>query len=346
MMENEIDEPTPLLMLTDECLLDIFQLLEFKDCVRFANTCIRLRNIARLNKFKKINVYTATCNFGFDSKNMVSKDEFIKIMSLIGEHVLSIHVFDGLNDVFEIIGDNCQNLKSLKVSSRIWVKPIHLRNFHNLKELNLNAMFHDNFKFLPDIENNIIDLDLSEVLPNFKCEKQREGFLELLDRLPKLKSLNLGYVNNMYYLHSREFLFRINGIISFSFASRFNYNYLLKKLLNLNLVKLSFQMELNANSFDIIQQFQNLEVLVMVQSRQMQEMQFPETAVFPPYLKHVKIDNIFISWNKLSSIVEKAKYLEVIDLGSKGRILFDHHKCKFSYQNNMLQNHVKLLYFS
>lgn len=343
-MEHETEETPPLLMLNDKCLLDIFQHLEFIDCVNLADTCIRLRNVVNLNKFKNIYVYTATCEFGFDSRNMVSKDEFIKIMSLIGKHIQTIHIFDGLNDVFEIIGDNCKNLKILEVSSRICQKPIQLHNFNNLKELKLTAPFDDNFKFLPDFENNIINLDLSKVTLDFTCGKQRSCFFELLARLPKLKSLNLGRVDNFYYLHSREFMLRIKDTISFSFYTKNNYNLLLKKLLNLNLVRLSFEMEINATSFDIIQKFKNLKVLFMVHKREMEEMEFPETAVLPPKVKYVKIDNIFISWSKLSSIIEKAKYLKVIDLGTYGCIFFNNEKCKLCYQ--ILCSHVTLVHFS
>lgn len=100
----------------------------------------------------------------------------------------------------------------------------------------------------------------------------------------------------------------------------------LPKIISLRLeVKMDQRLRLNAECFDLITSFGHLEVLSLVGYTV--DSCVLETVVFPLMLRKIKIYTPALSFNILSSIVQRLEFLEEIDLG-RSRMFWYNGKCK------------------
>lgn len=331
-MEPLTEKPT-LLILNDHCLLKVFQFLQLNDFVNLHNTCHRLRDICTsvcALKYKKIVVDTGV--YGNNSRNKISKECFSKVLSVIGQHVLSVEIYYANPFILETIRDKCNNLNSLQL--RMCEESLELQHFRNLKELIMSTGSNRVRMSINELKNFVAN---NPDLESLKCSKcYQMDFMELTKMLPKLKSLRLPFMVSGTFHRHREFqhLLHLDGLTKLSFESAKNCNQLLLVLAKrLNLVELELTMDFDADSFGIIKMFRNLEVLLMRHWYvNFEEAWFSDATVFPPNLKRIKAKSIDISCGVFISIVKQLKFLDSFDLGF-GEIYWDHDKCKIVYQN-------------
>lgn len=322
------DRKSSLLMLTDHCLINVFELLELVDFINLAKTSTRMQKIAynysipNSLRNKPIVVTLMRDRYGHGCCN-ISKNELTGIFSIIGRHVSSIKVNDGDTHILETIRDTCYNLSSIELYD--CEDPLQL-DLQNLKELKLRGImglsaedFRNCFTNNPGIES----LEYDSIFSN--------DLIELLHMLPRLYSLRLGDVTVSLSLITN--LCQLDGITKFSFRSSSNcnsVNILLEELARKwDLLELEFNTEGNARTFDIINKFQNLEVL----SVGLINRRFPRVDVYPSNLKCFECDGIRISCNGFLAIVKQLQFLEEFDVG-RGCIFSNLNKCKLIYQND------------
>lgn len=300
-----------LLMLNDDCLIKIFEFLDLFDLTNLSKTCCRLREIANFIVPKNINLDVTLMRdrYGHGSCNP-SMEQFASILSMISENVKSIKVHDGNLDILKIIRDNSKNLSSLELYD--CDEPIQL-SFHLLKELKLHGIMDimdwsaNKFKKCFASNPNIEYLEYDSF-----CTENLTGVLNML---PKLHTLTLGQLPMSFQI--RNHLLGLNGITKFSFRNRENCNRLLLDLAHYwNLVELEIDIDLNAETFDVIKLFRNLKCLtVKVKNRWL-----PVVKAYPPGLRRLKLDGGKIVWKTLLSIVRQLKFLKEFDVGD-GHIL-------------------------
>lgn len=133
---------------------------------------------------------------------MRSNEDFAAIMSMIGEHVLSIRVDRPDPFIIDAIKDVCINVRSME----LWLsyeEPLQLPQFPNLKELKILFEVPVSTKELKSYLANNKQLECLEYFGWYD-----KDFFEVLDILPKLNSLELSNLQNVDYEH----LFRYDGI--------------------------------------------------------------------------------------------------------------------------------------
>lgn len=342
-----------LLTLNDDCLMAIYQFLNLRDLSNIAHICSRLQSISAYvcaRKFKEIylnvkrvpydDIYPNEifCEYDNDNEdcddygsfNMIAEREFFNIWSLIGEHILKVSVNRGHLSVLESVRENCKNLKSLELCG--YKGKLELQDFRHLNELKVVGSTKLTIRQLkkcfsrnPNIEgleyDNWSNINLLD-------------FIELLNKLPKLKVLRLGFLPGTINLN-QEFrnLLHLHGLIKFSFLTSGNCNQLLIKLAEkLNLVELKFQADFDAHTFESIKLFQNLAALSMKSYYDWEEIWVSKTIIFPSKLKSIKLDAIKIACSNFCSIAQQCRLLEEFDVGY-GCIYSDLDKCKFLYEN-------------
>lgn len=139
-MGDQSDQPMietdSLLILIDDCLWKILPHLTLVDFVNLADTCSRLRNIAC--EFSKLNhkkIAIEAISKYAEASNSISKKNFFKILSKIGEHILEVEVNEDQFSQFILnaIKEKCKSLKRVTVFANY--NPELLQGFCNLKQL-------------------------------------------------------------------------------------------------------------------------------------------------------------------------------------------------------------------
>lgn len=298
-------EPS-LLILNDDCLMEIFQRLDVLDFANLAKTCVRLRYVAdivHVHHFKEIGVYKK-----YDG---LSREEFSDILSVIGIHLLSIEIYYQNDFLLETIRNNCTNLRTLKLvlDTRPPLRLPQLQDFRNLKEVEFGTCWtmcinetRNFFASNPDIETvsyyyKDIDID------------QDENFMKSLQLLPKLKSL---HVNRKLSKNILQQILHLSGLTKLSFRVKENCNdFLMELAAKLDLVELSIWSNIDDETFDIIKSFRNLENLSVMSDH---VYILNKINIFPPKLKCINFGSINMHCNTFLSIVKQLKFLEELQL--------------------------------
>lgn len=300
--EVATSEPS-LLLLNDDCLIQLFKRLELLDFVNLAKTCVRLKNVAGdtfVHKFQSVVINDEREEYPTSIK--VTKQQFSDVLSLIGGRVLSIELCDGYDFLLQTVTDKCKNVNSLA----LWYCKLNisrqLQEFKNLKELRIYDCDISNFHlFLIFINNPGIE--------TLAYDWAYKGFSKLLRLLPKLKDLRL---DRIIGLNSKKFpnLFHSKEVTSFQFYSPVNCNkFLIEIATQWKLVELDFDFDTNKETFDLIKLFENLENLRIARGGTI-----PTHTVFPPKLKRISFYAIRLTYRSLASIVKQLKLLEQIRL--------------------------------
>lgn len=320
-----LTEGTPLLTLDDRCLIEISQYLELSDLMNLHKTCRRLKDVCAsvcALRYNKVKVFTQ--RVGSDYNEKITKQQFCNVLSVIGQHVLSVEINEANDFILETIRDSCKNLNKMEVCS--CEESDHLQNIRNMKELRLGAIIMDTDELKNLLENNL-GLEILECRSGYG-----EDFIQLLEMLPKLKCLEGITLRNQDLQH----VLRLDGLSKLSFRSNENCNQLLIGLSErLNLTELNINMEFDGYSLGIIKAFGNLKVLSIDPRNIWNKKWFSDATVLPPTLKHLKVDKIKISCSDFLAMVKQLHSLEEFDVGRYGDIFWDHSECKLSCQNYM-----------
>lgn len=268
-------EKSSLLTLNNHCLVKIFQFLDLFDIVSLSETCSGLRDIVYHDFYYK-----------------KSKEEIVKMLSVIGDNIVSVEIHSAKLFVIEFTRINGNDLHRMEL--RNCNKLLLLENFRNIKSI--------------------------------KCNGYNEQFLEVLKMTPELTHLHLeNVINNHSVKNQFQPLHFLNNLTTFSFKSSENCNQLLVELAkNLHIVNLRLDMDFNVGTFFIIRLFRKLEVLTMIGIRNDRLL---ETTNFPPKIKHLNLYGIQISCKIFLSIVKKLELLDEFNVGH-GCIFSDFNKCK------------------
>lgn len=215
---NVQSETTSLLDLSDFVLLRVFSLLDLRDAIKFAGTCVRLNRVSEMHftKYKQFdllkfqhffdvldpdNYYARYAYDDEEEDDQCEDDEEIekpepidaaKVLAHIGKHITTLSIHSTPARVRRAIKEHCVNIKSLKIYDlfygyystdewEAWMKKV------NLESLTL-AKF-DNFDEL--------SVRLSS-LKELKFTDGGVGFMELyniLENTPDLESLQV----ELYY---------------------------------------------------------------------------------------------------------------------------------------------------
>lgn len=172
-----------------------------------------------------------------------SKNDFSKILKVIGGHVGSVYVRPGNLDIIKTVTDNCNKLSSVRLFGN-HIKPLNEPlPFRNLKDLQVcdvclsTELWGNCFTNNPNIDNLV-----------WRYSRCYNNCLPLLIMLPKLKSLTIYDLE----LNSGEFhhLSCLTNLTKFTFRSSKTCNQLLVELAEkLKLVELEFVMPYDADSF-------------------------------------------------------------------------------------------------
>lgn len=342
--DQTMNESESLLILNDDCVMEIFERLALLDFVNLADTCSRLRNVAchfSSRKYKKIEV-----NSYVAPDRKVAMRKLSKILSKIGEHVLEVDVNVADLITLRLIKEKCKNLESIAMIE--WRSRSVLQGFQNLKKFKLICHVDISLNEWKNFVTSNPELDVLEYFGRY-----RNGFIELLTHLPKLKTLMVPPISKS--LHQRpdfQHLFQLTGLTKLSLCSMScNLNGILVDLAKcmMNLVELNIEMDFDGDSLEIIKMFRNLEVLSMEQRWQdWNEAWLPNATVFPSRLQRLKINNISISCWKFLQILQHLNFLEELDLGNKGKIHCDDNSKVFfiSKIKNVVQNVRRLFLVS
>lgn len=300
-VEHIFAENSSLLMLNDECLIHVLNYLNVYDLVNVAKTCYRLQNVADIcaYKYKKVRVVA-------NKYTGITTEKLSNVLSVIGEHVSSVELDNANFFIFKTIRNNCSNLESIKLMD--CKEPLQLQCFRNFKELK----FDDARVTISELKNCFANNPNIENL-EYECWYDNEliSFIELLDMLPKLKSLRI-YDLPISFVHHQQFqhLLHLDGLTKFSFQSLENCNQLLIELAKkLNLIEIDFTMDFNDHTFDLIKSFENLEYLSM-SSYNWKKSWLSKTPLYPPKLKRLKLDCIKMSCKTFLLVVRQLEFLE------------------------------------
>lgn len=296
-----------LLILNNDCLMKIFEYLDLSDFISLAKTCNRLLFVADtvyVRNFKEIKV-----KGGSNPVEGVisSAAEFYDILSVVGIHLRSIEVHYGNEFVLEAIGDNCNNLETLMLCGG----PPPLQELGKLKELKLEGVKMSTNQLKTFFEKNP---NIESIKYNNVDEDMNENFVKSLQLLPKLKSLD---TNIILYENILQQLLRLDSLTKLDIYLSQNCNHALTELAKkLNLTELRFSADVDNTTFDIIKSFRNLEVLsIYAMSVRWPKSYFlPETTVFPPKLKIIKLHHIHMDCCTLLAIIKQLKSLEIFYL--------------------------------
>lgn len=318
--DNGSTEEPSLLMLNNDCIREIFQLLqEPTDYYNLAKTCDRLQYVARdagVN-FKEIK-FVVMRNISIDNVTR-SNEIFSNFLSMVGGYVRSIEVYyDANSDFFEKVRDNCQKLNRLELYN---VANPPVQHFNNLRELKIeqiprranpcSPMLRELFTNNPNIEN----LEYNGKLFVKGSDKfSGDTFFDLLKLLPKMKVLVLNGDTEIHYLRNLLEFGRLPHLTKLSlFGSHIPDTILMELAKKSNLVGLEFD-SLYSNNVQIINLFHNLEVLHLHLHKCCD---IDETTVFPPKLRLIRFSGVSMSCNELLAIVKQLKFLEEFDLDLK-----------------------------
>lgn len=146
--------------------------------------------------------------------------------------------------------------------------------------------------------------------------------MALMPLLPKLKILWLGLLPRHFHLHADfQHLLGLSGLTRLVISSRYNCNEILMELAKrLQLVELCIWMNFDANSFEIIKAFDNLEVLSIGYRRNWQENWFASPSIFSPKLKQMRVYNLRISCTAFLKLAKQLKFLEKFYIGNGGMV--------------------------
>lgn len=336
-MKQSSSENPSILMLNDDCLSHIFKLIPLEDYVNLAETCSRLLRIGQnfLRKYKNIEVIK--WNDGReDGSSGISKQDFSNILSVIGDHVTSVHIYPVSFDILKRLAECCSNLSIVKLGDYRGLLRGPLP-FRNLKEL---EVWGDFYLSIDDWKNCFAN---NPGIENLAWYYNRDyNCIPLLTMLSKLKSLRINYLE-LYPAESEINSDEINhlsclpNLTKFSFWSRCTNNRLLILLAEkLKLVQLEFVMDCDEDTFATLKYFLHLEVLSI---RAQNNTRVPEAAIFSTMLKHIKLECINISCSVFLLIVNQLKHLEEFDMGI-GKIFWDNDECKSRYENYAPQSYL------
>lgn len=318
---NEQTNKTSLLILNNNCLIKIFQFLPLDNLLNLHKTCHRLRDVVYsvcALKYKEIVIIV--------ENNKKSNKLFLDILTVIGQHVSTMEIYDPNEFVLQTIREKCNNIKTVN----LWCYNgrLQLPDPKNLKGLKVTGVWIDttmSFRELKNCFESIPDLESLEWDGLYE-----PSLIKLLKMLPKLQSLR--FRNLPPFLHlNQEFqdLLSLNGLTKLSFRSDEKCDLILLEVAKkLKLAELDISMPFDEDSVRILKSFQNLEYLSITQWRdELMESWFSDATVFPSKLKRIKIANPKISSNTFLSIVDRLQFLKEFDVGF-GDIFWDDDRCK------------------
>lgn len=328
-MEQEThfsEKSSSLLMLNDDCLLDIFNFLPLKDYVNLAETCRRLLGIAQQYRiFRNIKVVTQREFYYIRIYNSIQIVPENTRLSVIGTHGTR---FDDLSILI-------QNLSKAKLEG------IGRFPFQSLKELKLSREVFLKITDWQNIFTNNPGIENLEYVNGF-CDdvdgKYMLKMIELLIMLPKLKSLK---IKNMFESESTETEYLSESVSPFTYGSRKDYYEMSHQLLielgkNLNLVEFEYFMA--GERIDTLKSFRNLEVLSITAKPCQFHSKDIETRIFPAMLKQIKLCYIEVPCSVFLSIIKQLKFLEEFHIGD-GEIYDDECGCKSFFQKYLSKSH-------
>lgn len=328
-----------LMILNDNCVIEIFKLLGLVDFVNLSSTCTRMQHIANNVSRRKYNKIMVESN-GLTTDTKITKEQYVRGFTQIGTHVLEVEIKEGNQFILETINEKCENLNILTLND--CYGPLQLPTFKYLKELLC-------FDIRMSKNEWRLSFEINRDLSRFECynNQYEEGFMELLKRLPKLKSFGFEVPVNFHLSQDFQDLLRLNGLTELTLISSDNCNQLLLKLSKMsNLVILKVMMLFNADSFEIFKSFRNLESLIFSKLEYMNDWEkewFSDATVFPPKLKRIDVHKLKISCSAFLSIVKQLTFLETFETHS-GDIFWDHDTCKSSRLATCSRSHINTFF--
>lgn len=323
------ESDTSLLILNDDCLLHLFKILAFNDCMSLAETCTRLAAISR-STFQKCTVFTFNKYSKTYELNKYGKEYVDRIFYHIGSYLTSITLFDFkmADYVFSKIDESHNKLKNL-ICSRLPSNAFHnaasvhgFQNFETLKicgcdlkneedfflqfcnltslymshcrEVHKNALrnaFRRNQK-ISSVNCDHLQLQLLPLLTNLEkfCLYTHITDPNAIINLNRLKSLKL---SGTYWGSANELLFILarKGIL---------------EELELELVYI-----VDDNTFVALKSFKKLHLLALSMA---EKTTWGPSFTLPPNLKHLSLDNIVISTIQIASLIKELVCLENMKL--------------------------------
>lgn len=311
------EKPPSLLLLNDDCLMQIFKCLELLDFVNLSKTCVRLKNIAAGTFNPRFNIVRMN-DIADDSDYPkqypmvdVTRRQFCDFLTVIGWRVQSVETYEGRDYFFREVTHKCENVTSLSLkfieSPTLSLRTCpHLQGFKTLTKLEI-------------IECEIAKDILRQIFLNnpgivtFRCDWMYKGLVKLLKLLPKLKTLELERIETLRARTFRNF-FHLKEVKEFSFYSRLNCNkFVVEIAAKWSLVSLDIQCDFDDETFDSLQLFENLENL-RIRETAKSYVVMPERTVFPPKLKSISFNRTKLTFRKLASIVDELKLLKRINV--------------------------------
>lgn len=217
---NEMNTPS-LLILNDDCLLEIAKHLNLYDTIDLSKTCHRLKGLATTFMFKKFSQLTIDSEMFSDDGG----EELIhEVLSHIGSHVVKLKCSFGqlkLKYFWSIVNKTCKQLKHIEIDYWVERSPQNFQQFtclRNVESVDLTfCRFHSSSNFLSTFRSltrfssyNSVD-DLAMLLRNnrnltscqfvpvfrIQCPKDSDDSDEeqmdfrCFEMVPKLKELSI-----------------------------------------------------------------------------------------------------------------------------------------------------------
>jgi len=335
-----MNERQSLLVLNDDCLMELFQRLALVDYVNLAYTCHRMRDVARVfSELKHKKAGIVAWDDDFSDYSTISKLELRKVLCVVGEHVVDVEVTDSNPFILNSIQMKCKNLESVRVID--YTATITLEGFCNLKQIKLGTARKIGINEWKNFFAANAEL---KVLHYVGCYYE-DGFFESLTHLPNLQSLRLPPIRDSFH-QSTDFqhLLRLTGLTKLTLRSGYNLNGILIDLAKcMNLVELDIWMEFNDESFAAIKSFQNLEVLSIDPRGGWNRAWLLNASVLPPRLQRLEMKYKDIKCSHFLKLLQHLPDLKEFEIVSR-EIRWDD-SGKLFHPNYMLQTFNPSIYF-
>lgn len=293
-------------VLNIDCLLEIFKYLELEDSLNFAETCSQLRMIsdqAFKTKFSKFTIDRKLMNGGMALMN--------RVLRYIGPHILSLTVDwawqRNKNDILKKIQQSCVQLNCLIL---VHCEVSDFQSFDFMicvRMLTLNKCTLDRKK---DILKHFLYLKCLHI---YHCSGIRTSALrQCFQNNPEIENVAfIGYGFDVIKII--EPLTQLEHLTKLKLNCQMqNLNNFLFELASRDIIEELelFRIKIDNNTFNILNLFRNLRLLVVDQCSDLQEL----NSTLPLSLRHLQLKCFTISFNTFISIIRQLKRLENVDL--------------------------------
>lgn len=304
-----------------DCLFELFQWLDFKECMNFAEAYEGLQPVADRIYKRKFNKFTFDFKVPID-RIIYHAGAFLKSLTLI-LNKFKFEECDLIN-----IRDTCKELQCLTLKgfnrTQVGNNPFGSNATDNLEVLTLDNCsiendvdFFDNFTGLKCLNllrcRGIQNVALKKCFQNNQginsfttCDMPLLDYSRLLQLLPNLERLSLRYNSRHMKLKSLSKLQSLRHLTLRCFDD--DVNDILTDLAKINILEelVLYDIGVDENTFELIKSFEKLQLLVVTT----ENYDFPSSDVLPPKLETLKLGGFYIADNIILPLVQQLKYLE------------------------------------